>query len=413
MNEFATMREFDFENKTVLIRLDINSPMDPKTHKILDDTRIRAHIPTLKELEDAKVVVLAHQSRPGLEDFTTLKPHANRLRVLLGRNVEYIDEIFSSRVKKKIDELEKGDVLVLENVRFCSEEVSEYVIKKRAEEQINTHLVKKLSSYVDFYINDAFAVSHRNQPSVVAFPVVLPSCAGLLLEKEVKTLSYVLNFNESPRVYVFGGAKVKDTFKVIKNILEQDKAEYILTSGIVGNLFLLASGVDIGKENIKHIEKESALKLVDEAKKLLKEYKEKIFVPKDFAYLDNGRRREAGINSVDGKIIMDIGMQTIAEYTDIIKKAKLVVANGPAGVFEIEEFSLGTKEILRSMAKSNGFSIIGGGHLIALARKLKIVNKLSFISTAGKAMLLFLAGEKLSGLEVLRKYSKRRGIRNG
>ncbi len=407
MNEFATMREFDFNNKTVLIRLDINSPMDPKTHKILDDTRIRAHIPTLRELEDAKVVILAHQSRPGLEDFTTLKPHANRLSVLLNKDVEYIDEVFSSRVKRKINELEKGDILVLENVRFCSEEISEYVVKKRAEEQVNTHLVKKLSSYVDFYINDAFAVSHRNQPSVVAFPVVLPSCAGLLLEKEVKTLSYVLNFKESPRVYIFGGAKVKDTFKVIKNILEKDKAEYILTCGIVGNLFLIASGVDVGKENIKHIEKESAVKLIDEAKELLKRYKEKIVVPRDFAYLEDGKRKEANVNSVDGRVIMDIGMQTISEYTDIIKRAKLVVANGPAGVFEIEEFSLGTKEILMSMAKSNGFSIIGGGHLIALARKLKIVNELSFMSTAGKAMLLFLAGEKLSGLEVLKKYSRR------
>lgn len=397
--ELPTIKSHDLRNKKVLLRLDINSPLDPRSGEILDTFRIRSHIPTLEALSDSKVVVLAHQSRPGLEDFTTLEKHADKLAEFLDKEVKYIDDIFGSAAREEIANLENGEVLVLENVRFCSEEVSENVIRKPPEEQIKTIFVRKLSPCVDFYVNDAFAVSHRSQPSVVAFPKVLPSAAGLLLDKEVKTLSEVLKCKDSPRVFLFGGAKAKDTLKVIENLLKNELAEYILTSGIVGNLFLKVRGYSLGKENEKALREEE----IETAKKL---DNEKIITPLDIAYSKEGKRKEIMVENLKNsniKIkILDIGRETIAYYSSIIRQAKLVVANGPCGVFEMEEFALGTKEIIKQIANSKAISILGGGHLSAIARSMRMADKITYISTGGKACLRFLAGEKLVGLEVLR-----------
>ena len=397
--ELPTIKNYDLRNKKVLLRLDINSPLDPRSGEILDTFRIRSHIPTLEALSDSKVVVLAHQSRPGLEDFTTLEKHADKLAEFLDKEVKYIDDIFGSAAREEIANLENGEVLVLENVRFCSEEVSENVIRKPPEEQAKTIFVRKLSPCVDFYVNDAFAVSHRSQPSVVAFPKVLPSAAGLLLDKEVKTLSEVLKCKDSPRVFLFGGAKAKDTLKVIENLLEKELAEYILTSGIVGNLFLKVRGYSLGKENEKALREEE----IEIAKKL---DNEKIITPLDIAYSKEGKRKEIMVENLKNsniKIkILDIGRETITYYSSIIRRAKLVVANGPCGVFEMEEFALGTKEIIKQIANSKAISILGGGHLSAIARSMRMADKITYISTGGKACLRFLAGEKLIGLEVLR-----------
>lgn len=397
--ELPTIKNYDLRNKKVLLRLDINSPLDPRSGEILDTFRIRSHIPTLEALSDSKVVVLAHQSRPGLEDFTTLEKHADKLAEFLDKEVKYIDDIFGSAAREEIANLENGEVLVLENVRFCSEEVSENVIRKPPEEQAKTIFVRKLSPCVDFYVNDAFAVSHRSQPSVVAFPKVLPSAAGLLLDKEVKTLSEVLKCKDSPRVFLFGGAKAKDTLKVIENLLKNELAEYILTSGIVGNLFLKVRGYSLGKENEKALKEEE----IEVAKKL---DNEKIITPLDIAYSKEGKRKEIKVENLKNnniKIkILDIGRETIAYYSSIIRQAKLVVANGPCGVFEMEEFALGTKEMIKQIANSKAISILGGGHLSAIARSMRMADKITYISTGGKACLRFLAGEKLVGLEVLR-----------
>ncbi|RLG56020.1 MAG: phosphoglycerate kinase [Candidatus Hydrothermarchaeota archaeon] len=397
--ELPTIKNYDLRNKKVLLRLDINSPLDPRSGEILDTFRIRSHIPTLEALSDSKVVVLAHQSRPGLEDFTTLEKHADKLAEFLDKEVKYIDDIFGSAAREEIANLENGEVLVLENVRFCSEEVSENVIRKPPEEQAKTIFVRKLSPCVDFYVNDAFAVSHRSQPSVVAFPKVLPSAAGLLLDKEVKTLREVLKCKDSPRVFLFGGAKAKDTLKVIENLLKNELAEYILTSGIVGNLFLKVRGYSLGKENERALKEEE----IEVAKKL---DNEKIITPLDIAYSKEGKRKEIKVENLKNsniKIkILDIGRETIAYYSSIIRQAKLVVANGPCGVFEMEEFALGTKEIIKQIANSKAISILGGGHLSAIARSMRMADKITYISTGGKACLRFLAGEKLVGLEVLR-----------
>lgn len=405
--DFPILDDFDLTGKKVLLRVDINSPIDPSTMEILDDTRIRSHSPTLEALSRSKTVILAHQSRPGLEDFTTLEKHAQRLQEINGRNVEYIDDIFGSAVKNRINALEDGEILVLENVRFCSEETSYEVINKPPAEQAKTNFVKKLSSYVDFYVNDGFAVSHRAQPSTVGFPEVLPSCAGKVMEKEVKTLSKILSRNAKPNVFIFGGAKVSESFSVMKNILRKGIADSILTSGVVANIFLSASGFDIGKVNTKLLTNAKIEGFITYAKELLRKYRGKIKMPLDLAFQEGGARVEAPVNKLPNSRILDIGIETIVNYSKIIEKGKTVVANGPCGVFEINGFDLGTKEILKSMAGSSAFSVIGGGHLSAIARNINVSNTLSYISTGGKATMYFLAGEKLPGIEALKRRRKR------
>jgi phosphoglycerate kinase len=400
--EFPTLEEAEVEGKRVLIRLDINSPLDPRTGEILDDLRIRGHLPTLRALHTTRLVVLAHQSRPGLEDFTTLEKHAERIEALLGRPVKYIDDLFGSAARGAIQRLKDGEILVLENVRFSSEEVCEEVTSKPPEEQARTHFVRKLSASVDTYVNDAFAVSHRSQPSVVAFPVVLPSCGGKLMETEVKNLSRVLKGKNGSRVFAFGGAKVKDSLRVMRALLKNGTADVILTSGLIANLLLLAQGKKIGETNRKTLEAKYG-RYIEEAKRLLQEHGEKIRVPMDLAFQKNGEREEAPVDDFPDSKILDIGIETIAHYSGVIGEAGVVVANGPCGVFEIADFALGTEELLRSMAQSKAFSVIGGGHLSAIADGIRVAKSLSYISTGGKATLSFLAGETLPGIEALKR----------
>ncbi len=398
-----TLNRAGLANRRVLMRIDINSPIEPSTGTILDDTRIRSHIATIEELSESKLVLLAHQSRPGLEDFTTLEAHSHRLAELLGREVRYVDDVFGRAAREEIFRLRRGEVLMLENVRFCSEEVAEEVKSKPPEIQATTNLVRKLSSYVEAYVNDAFAVAHRSQPSVVAFPMVLPSYAGKLLEREVENLTKVLKSNDKPKVFSFGGAKAKDSLKVMEKLLSKGIADVVLTSGMVANVFLLAQGKDIGEVNLRAMKEKGFDSLVEKAKKLLEKYGEKIQVPIDLAFKRDGSRAEASVDEMPNLMIMDIGIDTIARYSNIIENAAIVAANGPAGVFEIKEFALGSQELLKAMSRCRGFTVIGGGHLAAIAAKQGLREKISFISTGGKAMLLFLAGEKLPGIEVLRE----------
>ncbi len=216
-----------------------------------------------------------------------------------------------------------------------------------------------------------------------------------------------MNFNDRPRVYIFGGAKVSDSIKTMKYLLEKDKADYILTTGMVGVTFLYTDGIDIGTENKKVLEKYK--EYVDIAKKLNEKFKRKIIKPIDVAVEKDGKRIDIDLKNINGKIY-DIGIDTIAHFSSYIYDAKLIVANGPAGMYEIPEFSIGTKEIVRSISKSSGFKIIGGGHLVTVARMLKLEKKINFISTAGKAMLLFLTGEKLPAIESIKEsYLLRKG----
>lgn len=401
--DFLTIDDFDIDDATILVRVDLNSPMDPDGN-ILDDMRIRSHMVTLKDLENAKVVLLAHQSRPGKNDFTTMRAHALRMSAYLGREVRYVDDIFGSHARSTISSMKKGNVILLENVRFYSEEM----LKRTASEHAQTHMVQQLSPLFDIFLNDAFAVSHRAQLSILGFTETLPSGAGRVMEKEIISLDRGVKEGGSPCIFVLGGAKVDDSLKVAENVLSNSNADRVLLTGIVGNVMLAASGVDIGKINMDFIESQGYLDLIEQGKGLIEKYDGKIGLPVDVALNDNGTRIEVPVNelSKNDLPVNDIGLETIVAFAKEIKNAKTVVLNGPAGVSEIDEFALGTHEIIRSAAKSE-FSIIGGGHISAEVINMGLENQFSHLSTGGGACIDYLAGEKLPGIEALKYVATR------
>ncbi len=401
--DFLTIDDFDIDDATILVRVDLNSPMDPDGN-ILDDMRIRSHMVTLKDLENAKVVLLAHQSRPGKNDFTTMRAHALRMSAYLGREVRYVDDIFGSHARSTISSMKKGNVILLENVRFYSEEM----LKRTASEHAQTHMVQQLSPLFDIFLNDAFAVSHRAQLSILGFTETLPSGAGRVMEKEIISLDRGVKEGGSPCIFVLGGAKVDDSLKVAENVLSNSNADRVLLTGIVGNVMLAASGVDIGKINMDFIESQGYLDLIEQGKGLIEKYDGKIGLPVDVALNDNGTRIEVPVNelSKNDLPVNDIGLETIVAFAKEIKNAKTVVLNGPAGVSEIDEFALGTHEIIRSAAKSE-FSIIGGGHISAEVINMGLENQFSHLSTGGGACIDYLAGEKLPGIEALKYVAAR------
>lgn len=398
-----TLDDFDLKGKKVLLRTDINAPLDPRSGEILDISRIKGCIPTLERLTDSKVVILAHQSRPGKRDFTTLERHAQVLRRLTKRRVSYVDDVFGECARKEISKLENGDILVLENVRFCSEEVSKQIRAKPPIEQARTHLVRKLSSYVDFFVNDAFAVSHRSQPSVVAFPMVLPSCIGPTMEREINILSKVLDSNDAPKVFSLGGAKADDSFQITKNALTKGIADKVLLSGVTALIFLIAGGKDIGKANKKLVHDMGFDELIPEAKDLLNRFRDKIELPVDMAFERDGKRGEAPVERFPDKKALDIGKKTIEEFSKEINKAKTVIAKGPTGVFEMNGFALGTEGLLESIATSSALSVVGGGHLTTVADAAGLRDRITHIGSGGGATVSFLSEQPLPGIEAMKK----------
>lgn len=395
-----TLDQVDVRGKTVLLRVDINSPLDPETGEILDDTRMRECAPTVLELSEkgAKVVILAHQGRPGDEDFARLEKHAQKMQAVLGKPVKYVPEILGPSAKEEIKRLRDGEILLLENVRFLGEET----LKGTPEEMSKTLLVRELSQLADLYVNDAFGAAHRNQPSLVGFGAVLPTYAGRLMEKEILGLERARE-PERPCVYVLGGGKSKESMSMIENILSQGIADQILTGGLLANLFLLAKGVELGKKNLQVLEEKGFTKELERAKKLLSARPDKIVLPLDLAVEREGKRREIQVSELPTEDpIQDIGSRTIAEYSRIISAARTVVANGPLGVFEKVGFEVGTYTILKAMADSQAYTIVGGGHMVAAAEKAGVAGRLRHVSTGGGACISFLSGEPLPVIEMLK-----------
>lgn len=399
--KFRTLDDFEVENRTVYVRVDINSPLDPETGEIIDDNRIRKCSDTLAELteRDAKVIVIAHQGRPGREDFTTLEKHAEKMSNVLGREVEYIDDLFGPAARKAIKNLDPGNILLLENARFYSEEVLNREPKKQAE----THFVRKLAPLADLYVNDAFAAAHRSQPSLVGFGVPLPAAAGRLMEKELRGLSKARN-PEHPCVHVLGGAKVEDSITLIDHVLDREIANQVLIGGLVGQVFLAGKGLNIGEKNMNIISEEGFEDEIERAKELISQYANKIELPSDLRVeKDDGEPKVISVDELPTENpIYDIGEETIERYSEIIKESETVVANGPVGVFEKSAFARGTNELLKAIAETDAFTTIGGGHMVAAARDLDITGSIDHVSTGGGSCLNFLSGEKLPVVEMLK-----------
>jgi len=393
----GTIRDLGCSGKTVLLRLDLNSPIDPTSHLILDDKRFREHLPTVRALADSRVVIVTHQSRPGKKDFTTLEAHAGKLEELLGTPVTYIDSIFGRHAKEAVHALKPGDVLMLENVRFSAEEN----LTLKPEEAKKTHLVKRLSAMADFFVNDAFGTAHRSQPTVVGLPLAMRSAAGLLMEKEVATLSKVFSGAPRPVTMVLGGTKIDDSIDVASHVLENGIADNVIVIGVVANAFYIAAGYDIGKPSTQLIEQLKYQGEIAKAKAILSKFGDRVIMPSAVAVRQNGRRAEYPIEKIPSDTpVMDLGMDALPALVSTLKKSGTVVFNGPAGVFEEPDFATGTFELLRAAAKVE-FSVVGGGHTAAVIEKLGIEKDFTHISTGGGACIEFLTGKKLPAVEAL------------
>lgn len=400
--DYLSLDDFELRDRRVLLRLDINVPLDPTTNQILDDTRIVSARPTLDALKQSKVVVLSHQSRPGKEDFTSLQQHAVLLQKNCSQRVEFIDDVMGPAAREAIKKIKRGEVLVLDNVRFCAEEN----LEDKGEKLAKTNLVSRLAPLFNLYVNDAFAAAHRAQASLVGFPYVLPSAAGRLMEKELAALKKLLERPERPSTYLLGGAKIEDKVPVIKNILGTGKADHVLVGGNVSKIFLKAAGHKFDEADEQELAK--APEQIKKAKDIMANHRDRVIMPSDFGTLVDGGRVDTPISGLTraGRSL-DIGGETAAKYADIVGKSKTVVASGPMGVFERDGFESGTKTILEAMADSSAFSVIGGGHLAGYAGILGIADKFSHVSTAGGAMLSLLAGEELPAIEALVAAAKR------
>jgi len=413
INGMYTLDDFNLKGKTILARFDMNSPLDPKTREPIDITRIKESLPTLKELTEkgAKTVILIHQgSDIEYHNYASTKPHSRIISQLLGKPVEYIDDVCGPAAQDKIKALKNGQILMLENVRFMAEEMTLFETKLNLtpEEQAKTIVVRKLAPLADLYICDAFAAAHRSQPTLVGMEEVLPSAMGRLLEKEVTSLNQLLKNPEKPCIFILGGAKIQDAFLMIDSILKNNIADLVLATGLVAQVMLLAKGISLGKPSEDLIKKKNLESYIDQSKAILKTFAKQIKLPTDFAYSLSGERKEVKVSELPIEVVlMDLGQNTISEYESIIKDAKTIFFNGPAGVFEKPETELGTKSILSAIAGSNAFSVIGGGDSIAAVNKYNLANNISYISTGGGALVRFLSGEELPVIKALKKSAKK------
>lgn len=386
-----SVRDVEVNGKRVFVRVDFNVPLE--NGEITDDTRIRETLPTIKYLIEhgAKVILASHLGRPKGEVVESLRltPVAKRLSELLGKPVEKADEAIGEVAKAKVDALNNGDVLVLENVRFYP-----------GEEKNDSELAKAFAALADLFVNDAFGAAHRAHASTEGIAHHLPAVSGLLMEKELSVLGKAFLNPDRPFTAIVGGSKVKDKIDVIDNLL--NLADNVLIGGGLSYTFLKAQGYEIGQSLLDESKLEASLGFIEKAKKLGKNF----MLPVDIVVADDFSA-DANVKIVDIDGIpadfegIDIGPKTRALYADIIKNSKLVVWNGPMGVFEIEPFSHGTREVAEACATTEGYTIIGGGDSAAATEKFHLADKMNHISTGGGASLEFMEGKQLPGVVAL------------
>ena len=386
------------EGKVCLTRVDFNSPLD-ENNNLLDDTRIRVHAKTIKHIADnkGKVVVIAHQGRPGSSDFTKLEFHAKSLQKILGKhyNVNYTPFTHGSEVETMVNSLNSGNILVLENVRMVENEMK----KKSAKEHAKDPYIMSLAKVGEIFVNDAFSAAHRSHASLVGFTELMPSVAGLIMEHEVANLQRVVDNPQKPCIFILGGIKPEDSFKVAEYVLENDIADSVLTGGTISQLLLITMNQSLGKPTMDFLKKKKLLQFLEAANNLIERFGEKVKTQIDFAVDEGGRRLYSLGDLPLNAPILDIGDQTIEEYTNIIEQASTIVLNGPMGKFEESGFEKGTLGVFKAMERSRGFSLAGGGHSVSIIEKNNI--KLSYVSTAGGAMIQFLMGKPLPAIIAL------------
>jgi len=401
--DYTSYKDVKLKGKKILMRVDINSNIDTEKMEIRDSPRIRALVPALNEyFKKSAVIILAHQSRPGEKDFTDLDIHAKEIEKHLGRPVKFVKDIFGQQAVQAIKDLKPGEVLVLDNVRKFEGEMKNYKDFSEAE---NTEMIKTLYPLVDYVIVDAFGAAHRAHASIVGWPKMM---AGPITDAELYALKKIMQEPEKPMAMLIGGAKAIDKFKAMKYNFDNEKLDYALCSGLTAILIFEALGKNMGEPNHKIIAKDLEANK-DMIMDTYEKYKEKIILPEDLIIDDNGNRKtiridEAGTyNTTTG----DIGQKTVEKFNEILMKCKTIIANGPPGIFEKEVFRESTNEIIDTMVtatkKNKALTIIGGGEMGAAASMAGKADDVSFISTAGGAMLEILSGNDLPMIRALRE----------
>ncbi len=385
----------DVKGKTIVLRVGIDSNV--VKGNIVPGERLRQQASVLKDLagKGAKIIAIGHQGREGKTDFVSLEQHRDFLEKESEIPVEFSK--WDSDFSEKILSLKEGQAILLDNVRFNKDETEE----KSAIEHSQSPWIKAIAKHADYFVQNAFSVCHRSHASVVGFTPLLPSYVGPTLEKEITALEKMGAIKQN-RLLVLGGAKPEDSIKLLKSMLEKNRVDSVISGGLFGNIFVEASGHKLGKST-EFIRQKGMFELIGPAKKLLESFGEKISLPVDFGADENGQRKEIGIEELPSELsLLDIGEKTIAFFREKIMGAELIVFNGPMGVYEQEAFQKGTKSIFEAIAKSNAFSLLGGGDTETAIEQLGLnKERFSHISLAGKALLQYLSGKELPGLIAL------------
>lgn len=397
---YFTLESFDLRGKRVFVRVDINSPIDPKTGEIMDDSRIKACMDTLSHLHNSKVIMIAHQGRPGDIDCISLEKHAKILERYLEKEVKFTGGVIDKATLREIENLRVGEILLLENIRFYAEEM---LLKEN--EMDKSYILHRLLPYVDYYVNDAFSAAHRAQLSLVAFAKYRPMLAGKLMEREIEGIRKFFEIDARPKVLILGGSKIEDSIKVTKNMLDKNLVDYVITGGVVSTVFLKSAGVKIGRVNEEFLKNsykdlEKYLSIVDS---ILSNHREKIVLPSDVVININNSPTVVDVDEIEkyNGPIWDIGPKTVETYRELIDIAAVIGMNGPMGVYEIEGFERGTKEIFECVSRSKAYKIVGGGHTISVLNKYGLIEKIDHVSLAGGALITYLSGERMPVLEAL------------
>ena len=399
--------DYEVKGKTILVRADLNCPVEDG--KITSHIRIDAHARTIKNLSDrgAKVVVLSHQGRKGREDFISLEQHARILHHVLGRQVHYVDDVVGKNATDAVLKLQEGEILMLDNVRNLHCETNH----PHGMGEITHHL----SPLSDYFVLDALSVAHRRHSSVVGFCNKIPCFAGEVLAEELEAVEKVRNGTDV--TFVFGGSKVSDSFKVMDQWLSDGRAKEVLVGGALSVLLLHASGHDVANSK-EYLSNSSLESKVPDAKRMLDKFDGKIVLPVDVGVSVKKERqdsegmrlerKEAEVGAISGGQVWDIGEKTIERYVQVINNSHYIVMNGPVGVYEVDDFSKGTKALLEAIARCDAFSLLGGGHTLAALERFSIDKKhFGYVSLSGKALIAYLCGDELPGLKAIEENSKK------
>lgn len=391
------IKNFDFTNKKALVRVDFNVPLD-ENFKVTDNTRIKAAMPTIKKIaEKGAVILMSHFGRPkGFEEKYSLKHIVSEVSEVLGKPVKFVGDCIGEEVEKQIAELKNGEILLLENLRFYAEET-------KGDREFSS----KLSKLADVYVNDAFGAAHRAHASTAVVADFFPEnkMFGFLMEAEISSLEKVMNAKEKPVTAILGGAKVSSKIPVIEQMLQ--KVDNLIIGGGMTYTFIKAMGGKIGASLVED-------EFLSTAKELLIKAKENnvnVYLPDDSVNADKfAPDANTSISNSDnipkGLLGLDIGTESIKTFSEIIESSKIILWNGPMGVFEMEKFAAGTIKIAESLVKAtqNGaFTLVGGGDSVAAIKKFGLEDKVSYVSTGGGAMLEFMEGKDLPGVKAIKK----------